>query len=143
VLLELGADVRRMPISVRIALMGHLMPVTAWYRNGTAHRLLKCRSEEPTKADHAERSATTLIRDAADEAGFDFVGFVEGGDIAAMRGCDRQRRIYVNRDPRLASTATRRQSTPSVQKLVWSRGGFVVGLQLAGAASAKPLTRET
>tara|TARA_R110001599_G_scaffold36636_1_gene114618 strand:+ start:217 stop:1293 length:1077 start_codon:yes stop_codon:yes gene_type:complete len=82
VLLDVGADVRADADDLlRFALMGK-----SYARNGMdidrpRIGLLNVGTEEH-KGRTELKEAYELIRDAADGAGFDFVGFVEGGDIA-------------------------------------------------------------
>ena len=82
VLLDVGADVRADADDLlRYALMGK-----SYARNGMDIErprigLLNVGTEEH-KGRTELKEAHELIRDAADEAGFEFVGFVEGGDIA-------------------------------------------------------------
>tara|TARA_R110002012_G_scaffold8587_8_gene39582 strand:- start:1448 stop:2524 length:1077 start_codon:yes stop_codon:yes gene_type:complete len=82
VLLDVGADVRADADDLlRYALMGN-----SYARNGMDIKrprvgLLNVGTEEH-KGRAELKEAHELIRDAADDAEFDFVGFVEGGDIA-------------------------------------------------------------
>ena len=82
VLLDVGADVRADADDLlRYALMGK-----SYARNGMDIErprigLLNVGTEEH-KGRTELKEAHELIRDAADDAGFEFVGFVEGGDIS-------------------------------------------------------------
>ena len=82
VLLDVGADVRADADDLlRYALMGK-----SYARNGMDIErprigLLNVGTEEH-KGRTELKEAYELIRDAADDAGFEFVGFVEGGDIS-------------------------------------------------------------
>ena len=82
VLLDVGADVRADADDLlRYALMGN-----SYARNGMDIKrprvgLLNVGTEEH-KGRTELKEAFELIRDAADAAEFDFVGFVEGGDIS-------------------------------------------------------------
>lgn len=87
VMLDVGADIRADADDLlRFALMG-----TSYARNGmdiASPRvgLLNVGTEEH-KGRSELKEAFDLIRDARDTAGFDFVGFVEGGDISGD-ACD-------------------------------------------------------
>lgn len=87
VMLDVGADVRADAADLlRFALMGN-----SYARNGMDIRrprvgLLNVGSEEH-KGRAELKDAYDLIRDNADEAEFEFVGFVEGGDISG-NNCD-------------------------------------------------------
>ena len=87
VMLDVGADVRAEAEDlVRFALMG-----MSYARNGLGLKrprvgLLNVGTEEH-KGRTELKEAFDLIRDQADDAGFDFVGFVEGGDISGD-ACD-------------------------------------------------------
>lgn len=85
VMLDVGADIRADPDDLlRYALMGK-----SYARNGlgVAHPrigLLNVGTEEH-KGRSELKEAHDLIRANADEAGYEFVGFVEGGDISGDR----------------------------------------------------------
>lgn len=85
VMLDVGADIRADAKDLlQYALMGG-----SYARNGLGLKrprigLLNVGTEE-TKGRQETREAHDLISDVADDANFDFVGFVEGGDIPSNR----------------------------------------------------------
>jgi len=85
VLLDVGADVRADADDLlRFALMG-----MSYARNGMDLEMPRVGLLNVGTEEHKGRTelkeAYDLIRDHADEAGYEFVGFVEGGDISGDR----------------------------------------------------------